>query len=342
MKKSLLALAVLGAFAGAASAQTNVTIYGVADVGIERFDTSAASATWRLTSGNQSGSRIGFKGSEDLGGGLKANFTLENGYAIDTGTMAQGGRLFGRQAWVGLSGGFGAVKFGRQYTPIFIAHDTIDPLGTGLTGDGSGMSAVFNAYGVRMDNTINYSLSSGPISAEVAYGLGEQTGSNSAGRQIGLGASYANGPLTVVAAYHDANSATVGSQADARTFFLGGAFGFGIAKVHAAFGDNRGDTATGGTAIRNRDYMIGVSAGVGTAGNVMASYIRRDERLAGTTDADADYWSLGYTHSLSKRTNLYTSYSTIKNDRNSSLSVPTGQAAGTDVSWFNVGIRHKF
>jgi len=339
MKKSLLALAVLGAFAGAASAQTNVTIYGVADVGIERFDTSATSAAWRLTSGNQSGSRLGFKGSEDLGGGLKANFTLENGFSIDDGRLAQGGRMFGRQAWVGLSGGFGAVKFGRQYTPIFIAHDTIDPLGTGLSGDGSGMSAVFNAYGVRMDNTINYSLTAGPISAEVAYGLGEVAGSNSAGRQVGLGASYANGPLTVVAAYHDANSATVGSQADARTFFVGGAFGFGVAKVHAAFGDNRGDDATGGTAIRNRDYMLGVSAGVGSAGTVAASYIRRDERLAGAANADADYWAVAYTHNLSKRTNLYTSYSIIKNDAASTVG---SGAAGVDVSWFNVGVRHKF
>jgi len=339
MKKSLLALAVLGAFAGAASAQTNVTIYGVADVGIERFDTSATSATWGLTSGIQSGSRLGFKGTEDLGGGLKANFALENGYNIDTGTMGQGGRLFGRQAWVGLSGGFGAVKFGRQYTPIFVAQDTIDPFGTGITGGGSGMIAVFNPYGVRMDNTVNYSLNAGPISAEVAYGFGEVAGDNSAGRQIGLGATYANGPLTVVGAYHDANSATVGSQADARTFLLGGAFSFGVAKVHAAFADNRGDTATGGTAIRDRDYMIGVSAGVGAAGNVMASYIRHDQRLAGTTDADADYWQIGYTHNLSKRTNVYTSYSTIKNDRNSALA---SGAAGVDVSWLNVGIRHKF
>ncbi len=339
MKKSLLALAVLGAFAGAASAQTNVTIYGVADVGIERFDNDATDSVWRLTSGNQSGSRIGFKGSEDLGGGLKANFALENGYAIDTGSLGQGGRLFGRQAWVGLSGGWGAVKFGRQYTPIFIAHDTIDPMGTGLSGDGSGMSAVFNSYGTRMDNTVNYSISAGPISGEVAYGFGEVAGDNSAGRQIGLGVTYANGPLTVVGAYHDSNSATVGSQADAHTVFLGGAFSFGVAKLHAAFADNRGDGPTGATAIRNRDYMVGVSAGVGAAGNVMASYIRRDERLAGTTNADADYWAVGYTHSMSKRTNLYTSYSVIKNDPNSALG---SGAAGADVSWFNVGIRHKF
>ena len=339
MKKSLLALAVLGAFAGVASAQTNVTIYGVADVGIQRTELSPGESTTSLSSGNQSGSRIGFKGTEDLGGGLKANFQLENGYDISNGQMAQGGRLFGRQAWVGLSGGFGAVKFGRQYTPIFIAHDTIDPMGTGLSGDGSGMSAVFNAYGTRMDNAINYSISAGGFSGEVAYGLGEVAGENSAGRQIGVGVSYANGPLTVVGAYHDANDTTVGSEADARTLLIGGAFDLNVVKLHAAFADNRGDDAVGGTALRDRDYMLGVSAPVGGAGNIMASYIRHDQRLGGTTDADADYWAIGYTHNLSKRTNLYTSYSTVRNDSNSSV---VSGANGVDISWFNVGIRHKF
>ncbi|RZI41890.1 porin [Herbaspirillum sp. HC18] len=114
MKKSLLALAVLGAFAGVASAQTNVSIYGVADVGIERTKLSPGQSTTRLSSGIQSGSRLGFKGSEDLGGGMSAIFALENGYDISNGALGQGGLLFGRQAWVGLNGGFGAVKFGRQ------------------------------------------------------------------------------------------------------------------------------------------------------------------------------------------------------------------------------------
>ncbi|RJF99604.1 porin [Noviherbaspirillum saxi] len=340
MKKSLLALAVLGAFAGAASAQTNVTIYGVADVGIQRIDTDTTSARWGLDSGIQSGSRLGFKGSEDLGGGLSAIFTLESGYNIDTGTSAQGGRLFGRQAFVGLSGGFGAVKFGRQYTPIFIAHDTIDPFGTGIVGDASGISATFNPYGVRMDNTVNYSLTAGPISGQVAYGFGEVAGSTSANRQIGASLGYANGPLTVVGAYHDQNGAgTTAASVDARTAFIGGVFDLRAVKLHAAFADNRAETTTGGaTTLRNRDYMLGVSAPIG-AGNVMASYARKDDRRAGIANADADFWAVGYTHNVSKRTNLYTSYSIIKNDPASTLG---SGVAGSDISWFNVGVRHKF
>ncbi|RZI39869.1 porin [Herbaspirillum sp. HC18] len=218
----------------------------------------------------------------------------------------------------------------HQYTPIFLALDTIDPMGTGLTGDGSGIMAVFNPGGVRMNNTINYSISAAGFSGELAYGLGEVAGDNSAGRHIGANLMYANGPITAVAAYDDTNAPTAGSQADARTFMLGGAFDFRVVKLHAAYADNKGDNATGGTAIKSRDWMLGVSAPVG-AGNILASYVKHDDRLGAGT-ADADYWQLAYTYGLSKRTNLYTSYSKLD-------SKPAGSV---DTSWLNVGIRHKF
>jgi predicted porin len=337
MKKSLLALAVLGAFTGAAFAQSNVTIYGVADVGIERTKLDPGQTTTRLSSGIQSGSRLGFRGTEDLGGGMSAAFALENGYDISTGAMAQGGTLFGRQAWVGLNGGFGSVKLGRQYTPIFIALDTIDPFGTGITGDGSGIIALFRPYGVRMNNTVNYSMTAGGISGQLAYGLGEVPGSNSIGRQLGAGLGYANGPINVQFAYHDQNLAAGTVDAgSARTIMLGGTYDFRVVKAHAAYADNRDEAATGASTARSRDYMLGVSAPVGPAGSVMAGYAHRNDRNANN---DADYWQVGYTHSLSKRTNLYTSYSIIKND---GAGTTGGAAAGGDISWLNVGLRHRF
>lgn len=321
MKKSLLALAVLGAFAGAASAQTNVTIYGVADVGIARSDTSATSATWSMDAGNQSGNRLGFKGSEDLGGGLKAIFTLENGFNIDNGTLGQGGRIFGRQAFVGLEGGFGAVKFGRQYTPLFLALDSVDPFGTGLAG---AINNVFTGGGnsdIRMSNTVNYSLSAGGFSGQAAYGFGEVAGKNSGNRELGLGLGYANGPVNVQFAYHDTNNAA--NTDDATTTMLGGSFDFRVVKVHAAYAVNKGL----GT-LDTRDAMLGVSAPVGAAGTIMASYIRQNDRTA--ANADLSQTAIGYTHSLSKRTNLYTSYGRTNRD------------VGADSNLFNVGIRHKF
>lgn len=340
MKKSLLALAVLGALTGAVSAQTNVTIYGVADAGISRIDNGATNTT-ALTSGNQSGSRIGFRGTEDLGGGLSAIFTLENGFSIDDGTMGQGGRLFGRQAFVGLNGGFGSVKLGRQYNPIRTAVESIDPFGHGLAGNAAN---VINVHGERADNTISYATPKfGGFSGQVNYSLGEVAGSNSVGRQLGLSTGYAAGPLAIVFAYHDQNLVGTGAAAtvsagDSKTAMLGGTFDFRVAKLHAAYARSEGETAVGVTNIDRDDTMIGVSAPIGS-GTVLASYIRRNDDIGGGT-RDADQWAIGYTHNLSKRTNLYTSYARIKNDAGATLGSPS--AAGRDPSVFNVGVRHRF
>lgn len=339
MKKSALALAVLGATAGAAVAQSNVTIYGVADSGISYRDSGAAgdSKTWRLESGQQSGSRLGFKGSEDLGGGLSAIFVLENGFSIDTGTTGQGGRLFGRQAFVGLNGGFGAIKVGRQYIPLRLALGDVDPFEHGLAGN---ISNVFLNYGERSDNTVNYSLPSmGGLYGQIAYGFGEVAGDTSAGRQLGVSAGYKNGPFNIVVAHQDQDlgNADTPNNGDANTTFLGGTFDFGFAKAHAAFAVNKGDAASGATNVDSRDTMLGVSAPVGP-GAILASYIRRDEKLV--ANADSDQWAIGYTHPVSKRTNLYTSYARVKNDGAARLG--GAAAAGDDPSTFNIGIRHKF
>lgn len=325
MKKSLLALAMLGAFAGAASAQTNVTIYGIVDAAIEWNNPSGANnTTWSMTDGNsnfnKNGSRLGFKGSEDLGGGLSAIFQLENGFNVDSGVQA--GALFGRQAFVGLKGNFGTVKLGRQYNPMFGALDTIDPFNVGFTGD---MSRVFNPNGARTNNTINYSYSNAGLSAEVAYALGEAPGNFGAGRQWGLGLGYANGPLNVQFAYTN-DHGTVATPAETKTLLVGGVYDLGVAKVHAGFQTDKNDVAGGNN---DRNWMLGVSAPVG-AGQVLASYVRGDDRTA--TNADVDQLGVGYVHNLSKRTNVYTSFA-HQNDKS---------AANLDNNVFNVGVQHRF
>lgn len=340
MKKSIIALAAVGAVAGTASAQTNVTIYGVADAGISRIDNGRNNTT-ALSSGNQSGSRIGFRSKEDLGGGLSAIFTLENGYSIDDGTLGQGGRLFGRQAFVGLAGGFGAVKLGRQYNPIRTAVESVDPFGHGLAGNAAN---VFNVHGERADNSINYTAPNlGGFTGQVQYSFGEAVGSTSLGRQFGLSAGYAAGPLKVILAYHDQNLTTTTAGAtvangDSQTTMLGGVYDFRVAKLHAAYARSEAENAAGVSTTDRDDAMIGVSAPIG-AGTILASYIRRSEDVGGGT-ADANQWAIGYTHALSKRTNLYTSYARIKNDATARVGSPA--AAGLDPSVFNVGIRHRF
>lgn len=337
MKKSLLALAVLGAFAGAASAQTNVTIYGVVDAGITRENGAAGSVT-KLATGVQSGNRLGFKGTEDLGGGLKANFQIENGFNLDNGTQRQGA-LFGRQAYVGLSGNFGAINAGRQYNPVFNALDSIDPFGTGLTGSSTNLMASGANGDTRTNNALTYT------SPEVAgftfngmYGFGEVAGSTSSSRYYGLSVGYARGPVTAFLAYDNANNAT--NTNTTKELLLGGTYNFGVATAHLAFESEKNDAG-----MDYRDWLVGVSAPVG-AGTVMASYIRKNDRSP--ADAGAKQFAVGYTHPLSKRTNFYTSYGNINNDAGAGFVVGDASSGGNAVAAgdssraFTVGIRHKF
>jgi predicted porin len=357
MKKNLLALAVLGAFAGVASAQSNVTVYGVVDAGVQSVSNgNPAGKTVGMASGLQNGSRLGFKGSEDLGGGLSAIFTLENGFNVDDGTLGQGSRLFGRQAWVGLNGGFGAVKFGRQQTALYSALTEIDPFRINLAGNAQ---KVF-AYGLyladplsRTDNTVSYSTQNiSGFTGSASYGFGEQAGNNSANRNIGVGANYANGPVNVQFAYQKSNTVgltgsgalgatgtLVGSNAgDLKTAFIGATYDFGVAKAHLGYADTKLDLI--GSSVKDTNWLVGVSAPVSAAGTVLASYIRND--VKDRDQAKSNQYALGYTHALSKRTTLYTSYSYLKNDNRVALNAYSATAFGASVRQFNVGMDHKF
>ncbi|WP_420475728.1 porin [Noviherbaspirillum sp. ST9] len=349
MKKLPLAFAMLAAFAGSAAAQSNVTIYGLIDGGVEHQSGGAAGSVTKVTSGVQNASRIGFKGTEDLGGGLSALFTLENGFALDTGAALQGGALFGRQAFVGLKGGFGTVTLGRQYTPIFTSLcGVIDPFACGLAGNAANLMSqggtAATGGGPRTNNAIKYAapVISGVL-AEVTYGLGETAGDTSALRTLGGQVGYAAGPLVVRLAHNNVNNAT--ATARSRVTTLGAKYDFGMAAVHFAYAVNKNAVA-GNTNVAQadtRDVMLGVSAPVGN-GTVLASYIRKSDQTA--VGNDANQFALGYTYALSKRTNLYTSFARIDNTvANNAVGFYTaGNAtdAGSGDRSFNVGVRHTF
>jgi len=360
MKKSLFALAVLGAFAGAASAQTSVTIYGVVDVGVSRTDTNVTEPIWGLTSGQQNGSRIGFRGTEDLGGGLSAIFTLENGFNVDTGALGQGGRLFGRQAFVGLSSkGFGTVKLGRQYTLNHDALNVFDPFATNLAGNtenaipgsaglglpglpyffagnvlplaaaptGAALPIGATPADIRVDNSVVYQTNNiAGFTGALQYGFGEQSTAFPNGRQISASATYANGPIAAVATYNTGRA--VAGGVDQKSYLLGGTYNFNVAKLHAGFQDNEIDA--GATTFESRTFLLGTTVPVGP-GNILASWIRADVQ---NIDAKSDQIALGYTHPLSKRTNLYTSAAWQKTER--------AGAADVKANIFNAGVRHLF
>lgn len=336
MKKSLIALATMSAFAGAAFAQSNVQLYGIVDAGVEHVSSGGVSTT-KMESGIQSGSRFGVKGSEDLGGGLTAKFQMEQGVKVDNGAAADATKAFSRQAWLGVaSKDMGEVRLGRQNAPIRGVVEAVDPFSIGLAG--SALKFVADGSIVeRTDNAVTYlSPSMSGFQAQVQYGMGETTQSTTTNGYLGLSATYSSGPLMVAAAYAKQKTNLVPADEKETAWVLGGTYDFGVAKAHVAFVEGKFEDNVAVTSDKARNYLLGVSKSVGSH-NVMASYIDSDIRTV--ADADSKTFALGYTYSLSKRTNLYTSYARTSNDADATLG---GAAAGESISKYNLGVRHQF
>ena len=216
MKKSLLALAVLGAFAGAVQAQSSVTIYGIVDEGIT-YNSKVATGTgtstgsqFQVNSGVIQGSRLGFKGTEDLGGGLSAIFALEAGFSADTGALSTSGTggtstLFRRKSIVGLAGGFGSVTVGRQtdYADTISAFTAVNDFGS-IVGNIHGLDRL---EGTRTNNSVAYTTTNlSGFTGNLMYGFGEQAGSTSTGQSFGLAGQYVNGPLGLGLNYYQSKA----------------------------------------------------------------------------------------------------------------------------------------
>src|SRR5476649_2813922 len=273
MKKSLLALAVLTAVTGAASAQSSVTLYGKVDLGLVMDSGSAAGKSIRISSGVTGGSRIGFKGVEDLGGGMKAAFQLETGYCADSAAGAPnfctgGNNFMGRQAHGDLTGAFGAISAGRQYSLGFNNLSTIDPFGTGFAGQ---VNNIVDPSGIRLNNSATYSTPSiGGITASAEVSFGEQTGNWQANRETGAGITYASGPAYVGFTYYDVDSAS-GNGSARKNYLLGGTYDFGVVKIHALV-----QKSTGPTSLDVLDIMGGATVPL-AGGSLMASYIHHND-----------------------------------------------------------------
>jgi len=345
MKKSLLALAVLGAFAGAASAQSSVTIYGIVDASVGRIDNGGDSVT-ELGSGRNAASRIGFKGIEDLGNGLKASFVLENGFQTDNGAQSTTNTAtFSRLAYVGLGGDFGTVRLGRQNSQIAEVVSLIDPFQkSGLV---NGTDFYNNGVPERVSNQISYiSNNYGGFSGAVGYRFGEVAGDNSANRGYGLQLGYANGPLVVQFAYDKANLTQLtaggaivpgGTDEDTKNALLGATYDFGAFKLHGAYGQKKIDDNAGGDE-KIRSYIVGATVPFG-ASKIRAEYIRNDNR---DFDADNSVAALSYTYSLSKRTTLYATYARINNDGVSNVGFDANAVTGENASGIALGVQHNF
>ncbi len=343
MKKSLIALAVLSA-SGLAMAQSSVTLYGVVDTGPTYI--KGDKNVYGLTNyGGTTNSRLGLRGTEDLGGGLKAIFNLEGGIGTDTGSgkAAGGGFDFKRTSYVGLEGGFGTVRFGRELTASYLAISRYDPFGdTGIGATqfwGSG-------YQVRTENAITYYTPNiAGFKAGINYGMGEQTQSRD-NRYLGAGLTYDNGPLSLGLGYDKANGnrGVTPAAEDLTTWQLGGSYDLGVAKLAAAYKNTKYKDGLG-NSDKLKSYMLGVTAPVG-AGKIKASY---SHYKISDSSEKANEFALGYVYDLSKRTAVYGTYAYLKNKNGATFGLNAGNlatSAGLTASGkqqgLQVGIRHAF
>lgn len=370
MKKSLIALAVL-ASSGAAMAQSSVTLYGVADafVGAQKTTTftkdpvtnvTTASSTRQgvVSSGGLNGSRWGLRGSEDLGGGLKAVFVLESGFSIDSGNVAGGASMFGRQAYVGLtSDSFGSVSLGRQYgaydsirgsffsaqgnSPAFDATNGIDSsafgtnLNAALTGTtaaarrpailaalniAGGRIGAWTGYQTRINNSIRYATPNiSGFQAAIVYGLGEnKTAGSSATKNVSGSLSYANGPIGVAVSHQDDE---IVKNFHLKNTGIGGYYDFGVAKAFLSF-----NSAKYTNVASQKEWAVGVRAPLG-ATTLVAQYAHSKGDDLGKNQS----FGLSAEYSLSKRTTTYVGYNRTNG---------YDKSVKNDV--FGLGVRHTF
>jgi len=341
MKKSLIALAVLAA-SGAAMAQSSVTLYGIADVWFGSEKTAGVTDT-KVNSGGVNSSRWGLKGSEDLGGGLKANFDFQQGFSLDSGAAATRKNIsgkaedagFNRQAWVGLSGNFGAVRLGNTTTPFDdVSGSSNAVFDSSLAPAGN----VFKStkYNPRTGNAIFYSTPNfSGFTGEVMYSLGEdKTLTTSATSATSVSLAYAAGPLAVQFGYQVEDIVNItAASADAKFTRLGASYDFGAAVLKATYGKVKNVASAANSDAT--DYQLGVDVPVSATLTLSGSYARStDSKAAGVFEQTRKGYGLGAKYVLSKRTFLYGGYEADTATNNA--------AADTKHHLFAAGVQHRF
>ncbi|KAF3998705.1 porin [Glaciimonas immobilis] len=372
-KTSLAAVMALSAVAGIAQAQSSVTIYGVVDAGVvyvnnQQKPTGGTGSVIALNTGGVTPSIFGFKGTEDLGGGLKANFNLEGHFFAGTGQGGQWGGLFGRQSNVGLSNSYGTMTLGKQYSPAVLAFAATDPRGLKETFSGL-ISWALTQSPINVGTAVAPANSNAPIDVFVAnalalstkiadvnlsgsYSFGEVAGSNAANRVISLGAVY-SGPVTLSASYQSDNGqragAIGGTGVQTRKYSLGAGYAIGDATLTLNYLNNKNkNPGTGAELAQYRVYGAGVNYRTSVANTATLAYYYSSNKVGSSDNSKSIIVSDDY--SLSKRTTLYGLVAGVKAGSgytvgsafgvaNNNLYLPTSGKTTTAVE---VGIKHTF
>ncbi|KIF83612.1 porin [Noviherbaspirillum autotrophicum] len=349
-KQLALAAALTSALAAPAMAQTSVTVSGLVDAfaGSMRY-AGDAGRTAGVNSGGLTTSWFGFKGTEDLGGGLKANFQLTSFFQADNGVQGRfpNDTLFSRDANVGLAGNFGEVSLGRGLAPNFLPMILFNPFGDSfnfsplvlqhqvplLNPNFSTRFASSVAGDTGWSNQIKYTTPSfGGLTANLHYQFGEAAGNNGK-NNVGANVLYFNGPLSLTAFYHKVKvnnpldtptlQAAAG-YAEQKAWFIGGGYDFGVAKLYATY-----DKTTHDVALEDKTASLGLSVPFG-AGKILAGYAQTKRSAGAAPEVKRQTTTVGYDYALSKRTDVY---AMLMNDK------LTGFDAGNS---FGLGIRHGF
>lgn len=369
MKSTLLAVTLAGIVASAYG-QSEVKIYGIIDLSTGVTDSGSAKV-YNLSSGVGNSTRLGFRGTEDLGGGLKANFKLEMGIAADTGALTQGGTAFGRESWVGLSGSGWSVSAGRQYSPLLFVMATNDASGQAYWGSsqnagiglqespGSGPGTGGHTAVGRVNNSIYGTTALGPVNLMGMVAMGDEN-SKGSGRLVSLGGIYRQDALTLGAGavrfrqYEQAIAPTANPEWQT-TYTVGGSYDFKIVKLFAGYysfdpADNRPagtPTSADPRFLKTNSYWLGARVPAGN-GNFFANVMRTKYVHATAPDGVGATLSFAYEYYLSKRTVLYTSYGQVNNSATAlvpllgAATVVFPAKAGDDPKALSFGVRHSF
>lgn len=354
MKKLLIAIAATGITAGA-FAQSDVTIYGSMDAGVAHVNNVGGKSVSRLDQGTMQPDRIGFRGAEDLGGGMKATFQLESGFFTDTGAMTSAGRLFNRASTIGLSGNFGAVTLGNMPDIVF---DYAGKLSNGfqLTNfylfHPGNLDTLANTY--QFNNAIRYtSPSFSGLTVSGMYGFGEVAGDNSKGRNVSAGANYIQGPLRLALAYSKQNDRAAGfagtflsslGLGNGGTIFnslttvaAGGGYTLGNVRLNGLYTQSKIDL--GGASPTQKNVDLGASWNYNPANALNLGYMH--SKLEG---AHYNQVSLSNVYSLSKRTQLYAQAAYQRAGGTASFAVQnnTGISSSNSQLVTTVGVHHSF
>lgn len=371
MRKTTFAMATMALIGINAHAQNRITIYGVVDTSLIYTRKVGANngSRFSIDSGDLTASRIGFKGSEDLGNGLTAIFNLENGFNADTGNLGTSNTLFDRKSVVGLSSSFGTITLGRQtdyLEDIGSKYTSVQTFGANSIKGGHLNNLDHTAGGIRTNNAIRYdSANLNGITGSLFYGLGEIAGKTSIGQSFGFAGNYSNGGFGIGAGYYqsklaaDAIPAHAGDT-DLKTFTLGTSYQTGSVKWYGAWSQVKRPAAAAvataslvniTTATKANIFDVGFNYALtnhfSLLGSVIYDRANIDRVTTGATKASTTQLNIGVDYSFSKRTDIYAMYSNqhAKDTINPGVINAAYSSSPKDDSSQNVvrlGVRHKF